>query len=140
MKDMKVILYYADWCGHCVKFKSIWKYISEILSKKNIANEKINADSLSAEQKKELKGIPTIMIESDGKKTVYEGPMDVEDEETDKAKAVVIVKYLIGDGKKYVLTGGMSRFMSEPTRVDYKKKYLKYKKKYLELKKKLFIN
>ena len=26
----KVILYYADWCGHCTHFKPVWKALKNV--------------------------------------------------------------------------------------------------------------
>ena len=117
MTDKRAILYYADWCGHCVNFKPKWEQISKILDDKGILNEKKNADSMTSSEKKEVPGIPAIVVELGSDRTMYDGPMEVD----------AVVNFIVGGERKYVLTGGG---------LNYKKKYLKYKKKYFELKKK----
>ena len=32
--DVKVILYYAEWCGHCQRFKPEWAKLKEELEKR----------------------------------------------------------------------------------------------------------
>ena len=33
----KVTLYYADWCGHCTKFKPTWEGIKQVFKLNNIS-------------------------------------------------------------------------------------------------------
>lgn len=128
MSNKKAILYYTDWCGHCKNFKPKWNKIkmSKILKNKGIDLTEINVGELPEEKQKEIReeipGVPTIIVVSGDDRTVYLGPMEIDD----------VVEYIVEDEKKYVLKGGGN--------VDYEKKYLKYKKKYLELKKKLFVD
>lgn len=71
----KVTLYYADWCGHCQKFKPEWQQVKEQLDKRGISHAEFEADRNSKEvQKAGIRGFPTIMIEKDGVKFEHKGP------------------------------------------------------------------
>ena len=65
----KVMLFYADWCGHCKKIKPQWDEAStEIGNEKMI---KVNVGEGTPEQKElmeqyDVNGFPTILIFENG--------------------------------------------------------------------------
>ena len=68
--DKQLVLFYADWCGHCKKIKPDWDTAS-----KEIGNEKmikVNVGDGTEEHKKTMneygiQGFPTIIIFENGK-------------------------------------------------------------------------
>jgi protein disulfide-isomerase-like protein len=81
----KLVLFYADWCGHCKKLKPTWEEASEELNTKTETKMlKINCSKQDDEQLNDImsqykvKGYPTIIIFDDGKATPYEGERTVE--------------------------------------------------------------
>ena len=75
----KLVLIYADWCGHCKKIKPTWDAVSEKVNKDDdLKMVKVNCGQGTPEQKKimskyEVDGYPTILIVDNGKATPYEG-------------------------------------------------------------------
>jgi protein disulfide-isomerase-like protein len=79
--DTKLVLFYADWCGHCKQFKPIWE---ETASEINKGGKKImisvnvgEKDDMSSKlsEKYKVDGFPTVVIFSNGKMTSsYDGP------------------------------------------------------------------
>jgi protein disulfide-isomerase A1 len=75
----KLVLIYADWCGHCKKIKPTWDTVSEKVNKENeVKMVKINCGEGTPEQKKlmskyNVDGYPTILIVDKGNATVYDG-------------------------------------------------------------------
>lgn len=75
----KLVLIYADWCGHCKKIKPTWDSVSEKVNKDDeLKMVKINCGEGTPEQKKimskyEVDGYPTILIVDNGKASPYEG-------------------------------------------------------------------
>jgi glutaredoxin len=71
-KSLELTLYYANWCGHCVKFKKSWEEIKSGIKKIN--NEykgvKISANEFEEKQLKhggkingkDIDGYPTLKI------------------------------------------------------------------------------
>lgn len=60
--NSKIMLFYADWCGHCQNFKPIW---NSLMKKVNIEFEEYNADVHTEEIKKYgIEGFPTIILQS----------------------------------------------------------------------------
>ncbi|MBA43192.1 MAG: hypothetical protein CMF62_04175 [Magnetococcales bacterium] len=109
-----VELYYADWCGHCVRFKPKWNDITKELNSKGIETMAYEYDTFRDVMEKEnIKSFPTIKINMNGKKFVYSGERTLEG-------IMNAIKQQRGGAK-----------------LEYKAKYEKYKAKYLELKKKL---
>lgn len=74
-----LILAYADWCGHCKKFKPTWNEFKKKYNKVCDIRE-VNADSdKKVAQNLQIRGYPTIMMLKDGKKINYQGPRTMED-------------------------------------------------------------
>jgi len=68
--DKQLVLFYADWCGHCKKLKPDWDEVaSQVGDEKMI---KVNVGDGTEEQKKTMseygiQGFPTIIIFENGK-------------------------------------------------------------------------
>ena len=60
-KNSDLILFYADWCGHCQQFKPIWKEIKEKNLNINYIeyNDEINANKINEFG---VQGFPTIIL------------------------------------------------------------------------------
>jgi protein disulfide-isomerase-like protein len=83
LEGKKLVLFYADWCGHCKKVKPEWeKAASDAKGKGNMI--KINCgdkDEKSSElmSKYNVEGFPTIIIFDNGTPTEYNGGRKAED-------------------------------------------------------------
>ena len=73
-----LVLFYADWCGHCNKLEPTWEKAAKKANteKKNMV--KVNVGGKTPEQqtlleKYEIDGFPTILIFQNGKPTPYNG-------------------------------------------------------------------
>jgi thioredoxin-like negative regulator of GroEL len=74
-----VILFKADWCGHCKTFKPTWEKISEIYNKKfNFVT--YDADK-QTEKFKEYKvdAFPTVLVKNGNNLMSYEGDRSFDD-------------------------------------------------------------
>jgi thiol-disulfide isomerase/thioredoxin len=133
VKNVKISLYYAEWCGYCTRFMPIWKQFKEYInnSKKPIldtdgkqvtvtvkeyeADTKIAADRNAIDKVKNLiKGYPTILI-NDNKE--YDG---------ERTLASMLKHFNIPYSKPIEQKGGSNAYA----------KYKKYKSKYIALKNK----
>jgi len=79
-----VVLFWANWCGHCKTLKPVWDQLSQkYQGHPHIALDQVDcaADESAAEQFK-IEGFPTILLfESDGEPKRYNGdrsPKDLE--------------------------------------------------------------
>jgi thiol-disulfide isomerase/thioredoxin len=105
-----VELYYANWCGHCVKFKPKWDEISKELNSNGVETMAYEYDLFrDVMDKEDIKSFPTIKININGKKFVHTGERSFEG-------FMKAIKQQRGGAK-----------------LEYKAKYEKYKAKYLEL-------
>ena len=77
-----VVLFYADWCGHCKKFMPTWDEISTELNdsqsttkfmKVNCGKPDENEAHAAIMQKYKIKGYPTILTFENGEATEYNG-------------------------------------------------------------------
>ena len=74
-----LVLFYADWCGHCKKLKPTWKECSEKAKKDGLNMVQINVGEGTDKDKElcekyEIDGYPTIILFKNGKATPYNGP------------------------------------------------------------------
>ena len=61
-----LILFKAEWCGHCQNFKPTWESLQKNISNVNFIT--YDADSNESEmQKYNVEGFPTLMLEKDQK-------------------------------------------------------------------------
>jgi len=82
-EDKKLVLFYADWCGHCKTIKPVWKKAAEKANKKNKRMVMIDVGGKSPEQqelieKYQIDGFPTIVVFQNGKPEPYSGKRDVD--------------------------------------------------------------
>jgi len=78
-----LVLFYADWCGHCTKLKPTWE---EAAKKANIEKNRmiqLDVGGKTPEQKAlmdkyEIDGFPTIMVFQNGVATPYQGTRTTE--------------------------------------------------------------
>ena len=80
----KVVLFYADWCGHCKKIKPVWEKAAEKVNKEekrmlmvNCGDDGKGVSDLMG--KYNIKGYPTIIIFEDGEHKEYNGERTLED-------------------------------------------------------------
>lgn len=112
MSKITVVLYYADWCGHCKDFKPVWEELKDAFKTINVKYEEYEADNNPKEiEKAHVQGFPTIIIKHNGEEEEYQKGRDFE----------TLFKYI--EDKKEQMGGA----------TDYFEKYKKYKLKYLKL-------
>ena len=71
----KLILFYADWCGHCQHMKPDWETAKNMLKVKapNLIIEEVEHSAPKNDKYPQIKGYPTIMFFKDGKYIEYKG-------------------------------------------------------------------
>jgi thiol-disulfide isomerase/thioredoxin len=68
-----MVLYYADWCGHCKTMKPEWQQVVNKLNTSNKNTDKINVAEIESQHigkllnKPEIEGFPTIKMYNNGK-------------------------------------------------------------------------
>ena len=77
----KLVLFYADWCGHCKKIKPIWDETAKEVNTDEVKMIKVNCgegtDKDQAIMKKySIDGYPTIIQFVNGKPQLYQGERD----------------------------------------------------------------
>ena len=76
----KVVFVFADWCGHCTRFKPTWEKIEQVSKKTGL----IDVQALNVDDKQnsafieqyEVNSFPTILLFSKGKFTKYDDDRD----------------------------------------------------------------
>ena len=142
VKVTKVELFFANWCGHCIKFKPEWATLKKMLDDKGIKWNEYEADKDANKMEEEnIRGYPTIRITVGGNKQEYNG------ERSAKAIFNVIMnpnKILIQEAGKMNQCGGVRHGFTPRIRNNnrnnhnikddeyYKIKYMKYKAKYMK--------
>lgn len=117
---VEVNLYYAEWCGHCQKFKPEWENLKATLDDLGVSHNEYEDDTNKEEIKNaQVDGFPTIRIKVDKDEFDYSGPRT----------APAILDYIGIIPDKVDQSGGSTN------KSPYEARYLKYKAKYLSLKK-----
>ena len=79
----KLVLFYADWCGHCKKIKPVWEETANEVNEPELKMIKVNCGEGTPADQKIMKkysidGYPTIIKFVNGKAQLYQGERDVE--------------------------------------------------------------
>lgn len=76
----QLVLFYADWCGHCKKIKPVWDEAADEINDKDKNKKmlKVNCGGGSEKEKDimekyKIDGYPTIILFKNGKPSPYEG-------------------------------------------------------------------
>ena len=104
---VKITLYYADWCSHCVHLKPEWTKFEKQAEKDHLIKvEKYESEKIPEDKKKEINGFPTILIMTNkGDTYMYN------DERTSDA-IIHFIKQFDPEQEKKVVQNGGSRFSS----------------------------
>jgi len=79
----KLVLFYADWCGHCKKIKPVWEETANEVNEPELKMIKVNCGEGTPADQKIMKkysidGYPTIIKFVNGKAQLYQGERNVE--------------------------------------------------------------
>jgi thiol-disulfide isomerase/thioredoxin len=77
LSENSIVLFYADWCGHCKNFKDTWKRIEKAF-KNRVNTYAINIDENTAPPHlcgSEIKSIPKIVTVKNGIAKVWANPL-----------------------------------------------------------------
>ena len=77
-EEPTMVLFYAEWCGHCTKLKPSWEEASKKANADSTRMIKIDVGGKTPEQKAlmekyEVDGFPTIIVFQNGTPVPYEG-------------------------------------------------------------------
>jgi thiol-disulfide isomerase/thioredoxin len=77
----KLVLFYADWCGHCKKIKPVWDETAKEVNVDEVKMIKVNCGEGTDEDQRIMKkysidGYPTIIKFVNGKASLYQGERD----------------------------------------------------------------
>jgi len=77
----KLVLFYADWCGHCKKIKPVWEETAKKVNTDEVKMIKVNCGEGSKKDEEIMKkysidGYPTIIKFVEGKPQLYQGERD----------------------------------------------------------------
>jgi thiol-disulfide isomerase/thioredoxin len=84
--EKTLVMFYADWCGHCKKLQPQWIEATEKsngkMIRRNIGertkDKKREAENKILAEKYDVDGYPTILVFQNGNAVPYEGPRTVE--------------------------------------------------------------
>jgi len=130
---ISVILFYADWCGHCKTFKPNWDEWSKEFEKTHddIQFNSVEDKELQSKEWSDFKisGFPTLMMIKNDKQILFQGPRTKE----------LIEEWIDSGGEpsKIQAGGGTSDMCGGGTSPNYYNLYKKYKTKYVSAKRKL---
>jgi protein disulfide-isomerase A1 len=77
--EVVMVLFYAEWCGHCQKFKPEWnkaenKHNGTKMNGKNVRLMKVDCDqNKELAAKYDVQGYPTVKVFNNGKVNDYDG-------------------------------------------------------------------
>ena len=77
----KLVLFYADWCGHCKKIKPVWDETATEVNADEVKMIKVNCGEGTEKDQEVMKkysidGYPTIIKFINGKPSMYNGDRD----------------------------------------------------------------
>lgn len=77
----KLVLFYADWCGHCKKIKPVWDETAKEVNSDEVKMIKVNCGEGTEKDQEIMKkysidGYPTIIKFVNGKASLYQGDRD----------------------------------------------------------------
>jgi thiol-disulfide isomerase/thioredoxin len=77
----KLVLFYADWCGHCKKIKPVWDETANEVNVDEVKMIKVNCGEGNEKDQEIMKkysidGYPTIIKFVNGKPSLYRGDRD----------------------------------------------------------------
>ena len=89
-EDKTLVLFYADWCGHCKTIKPVWKKAAEKANTNNKRMVMIDVGGDSPEKPKtpeqqalidkyQIDGFPTILVFQNGRPQPYNGKRGADD-------------------------------------------------------------
>jgi len=78
-----MVLFYADWCGHCTKLKPTWEEASKQANVDTTRMIKMDVGGKTPEQKElmtkyQIDGFPTILVFQNGTPVPYQGDRTVD--------------------------------------------------------------
>jgi thiol-disulfide isomerase/thioredoxin len=84
--EKTLVLFYADWCGHCKNLEPVWdectKKSKGRMVKRNVGakdvDKKTEAENQALMDKYQINGFPTILVFQNGTATPYKGERTVE--------------------------------------------------------------
>lgn len=75
-EEKKVVFVYADWCGHCTRFKPEWSKVEKECKARNITTTALNVDHEQNSEfinKYEVNSFPTLLVFKGSQFQKYEG-------------------------------------------------------------------
>jgi thiol-disulfide isomerase/thioredoxin len=142
MTNIEVILYHANWCGHCKDFIPEWTKLKEAFKPMGIKYKEYEADKNKIEvDRANIAGFPTIVIVADGVKQEYNKHRDFDTilkfiEHIKKQKGVNKEENGDDDDSDDSKENTNNNMRQRGGKTNFYEKYLKYKTKYLRLKRK----
>ena len=95
-----IMLFKADWCGHCNNFKPLWHQLQNEFNKKFNFITYDHAADQEMIQKMKINGYPTIMFKDGKEVQSYNGPREYEVLQSILTNLVKIDKEMTGGGSK----------------------------------------
>lgn len=75
-EEKKIVFVYADWCGHCTRFKPEWSKVEQECKGRNITTTALNVDDAQNSEfinKYEVNSFPTLLVFKGSQFQKYEG-------------------------------------------------------------------
>ena len=84
--EKTLVLFYADWCGHCQRLEPVWDETTgkakDKMVKRNVGQKDVDKKTAAENQEImdqfNIQGFPTIMVFHNGKAVPYEGERTTE--------------------------------------------------------------
>jgi thiol-disulfide isomerase/thioredoxin len=129
--DIKITLYYAEWCGYCKEFKPIWEQLKKAFDDNNIKHEEYESDmNKDIIERENIRGFPTIKISGNGETETYKGERSFE-------KLFTLMMNKMNKSTEEI-KNSIEKYMKQEggrKNKNFYEKYMKYKAKYLKLRK-----